>query len=384
MKAKRQKFQPGWFTTIGGLVPPILALLNPLSPSVTAMSTLIGATLGALVDGAGYLRDCGGTIWYRSLIALYRKLARDFEDSILHSWKVIDDAYPIIITQLSHAKLIKESDLRLKNREALSSLHLFLLGSRCWDGIPRWESLALLQSVDKWEVCTASIHVGIEAALMIMAEDFEVPLQVVGRFANGIEQVEALNKGLDVDFAVIADANVFMAAHQTTIDSYRYLLPCFWQKQHIITPSGSRKYHHRRLWYATCSSGEEQVRLQTQSIAEYLGDTPGQLEIRELPNKILELEKGEGLIAWEPFISMYCFPGATLTQLEAGDYRLSTSLYCHRRLNTIASLHIRNAFQECLIAAWNRARMSYSETAIRLLLRSGYGKSFGKAGRPID
>ena len=197
---------------------------------------------------------------------------------------------------------------------------------------------------------------------MVMAEDFGLPVHVVGGFANGIEQVEALNSGIDVDFAVIADANVFMAAHQSTVNSYRYLLPCFWQKQYLITPSDRRGYHHQLLWYANGSSGEEQVRLRAHSLDAYLTDIPRRLEIHELSNKILELEKGEGLLAWEPFVSMYCFPGASLDALEAGDYRLSTSLYCHR--GSIQSTHFPGGMpfrsvlsllgtaRKCLIQRW--------------------------------
>jgi hypothetical protein len=383
MMAKGQKFQPGWFTAIGGLVPPILALLGPLSPTTGAESALIGSTVGALVDGITYIRAHGGPAWYRNLRALYRKLGRDFEDSIIHSWDMIDSAYPTIITQLARAGLVKESDPRLNNRDAPSSLRPFLVGSRCWEGIPRWESLNLVESAGRWVVCTASIHAGIEAALMVMTEEFGLPLHVVDGYSNGIEQVEALNSGIDADFAVIADANVFMAANKITVNSYRYLLPCFWQKQYLVAPSDRRGYHHRLLWYATGSSGEEQVRLRAQSLTPYLSDVPQQLEIQDLPNKILELDKGEGLIAWEPFISVYCYPGASLDALEVGDYRLSTSLYCHKRLNTAASMPLRNAFQECFIAAWNRAKMSYPEMAVRLLARSEYGRSFGNASRPV-
>ena len=139
MRSKGKTFQPGWLTTVGGLVPSVLALLGPLSPSVVAASTLIGSTIGALVDGAGYLRDRGGPIWYRNLRALCHKLARDFEDSILHSWEVIEAAHPTIITRLASSGLVRESDPRLNNRGAPSSLRPFLIGSRCWEGIPRWE-----------------------------------------------------------------------------------------------------------------------------------------------------------------------------------------------------------------------------------------------------
>ncbi len=202
---------------------------------------------------------------------------------------------------------------------------------------------------------------------MVLNEDYGVPLTIERCYAHGIEQVSALNKGDHFDFAIMADPNVFMTANAKTANDYRFLLPCGWQTNHIVRRRAPKSYNAPRVWYAAGSSGEEQLLLGLE-IGIVDRDARAPLSIEDISDKIDELDEGEAVIAWEPLITLHGVREKSFEAAATSKYRLSTSLYCQRSLNSTAAAPVRNAFQDCLIASWNLARIYQIQTSLRMLL----------------
>ncbi len=377
MKRER-KFTPGWMTAAGAALGPLVALLSTDSPVIMAGSGLLGTAAGVPLDYTIHaLHNLPLKDVIRNFRGVFSKLDADLRDNTLRSWEINAASYNKICAQLERADLLSFGDTRIRNARARESLKSYLAHSNCRRGEPRQESLSMLHAFGPITFSTASIHAGIKAAILIIVEDFGLPLKVIEGYANGVEQVEALNNGAYVDFAVIADANVFMAANKATCERYRLILPCFWQKQHAISRKGTVSSDGSLLWYSWGTTGEEQLRLKTRSVTDF-GEYGG-FPVDEMITRIHRLDYGETLLGWDPIVFMNCTQENELVSSIVDDYQLSNSLYCHRSLNSPTGTVIQNAFQDCLVAAWNKARIERAEMLVRLMAVSDYRKQFSRA-----
>ncbi|RDH83607.1 MAG: hypothetical protein DIZ78_13915 [endosymbiont of Escarpia spicata] len=214
------------------------------------------------------------------------------------------------------------------------------------------------------------------AAFQIAINDFGVMLEVESDYAHGIAQVDALNAGEEFDFLIIADANMFMAAAKPTVQSYRLLMPCFMQTQYIVTNPTMYSYDARRLWFANASTGEAQFKMKTPDIKQYIREKPNTLEISDVQNKFLELDRGEAIISWEPIISVHGNNRPDLIVTPSNGYKVTTSMYCNKSFNSPSTMQIRSALQEVLIAAWNKARLEPLTAHLRMLQNSELRKEY--------
>jgi len=369
----QKSWSPGWFSLIGST-----AVAAGTAPHAVLPIILAGAAAGLALDGTAHLWLKEATQnWIRNLQAIEQKLKLDLATGTLKSWTDISAAYDAIRIQLW------DSGVASRNSPVLAaklsrSLQTYLRFSQCWDGKPLPQSLELLQLFGPLHVQTASINAGIEAALLIMKENFGIPLVIQSDYVNGIAMTEALSRGDRPDFVIGSDANFFLIGTAKTESSYRLTLPCGWQKHYKIGRIRTQSYNKRQLWYARGSTAQHQIMLKRESTRAYAPKDQKEFIHTEMGSRINDLNPGQVVISWDPFVSLFCTPGSELVAKEIADYRLSTSLFCHTSLCTSSSSIIRNAFQDAFIAAWNKARIDSREMSVRLLLDSNFRSEFRK------
>ncbi len=148
-RSRKPQYQPGWFSMFGGLIGAAAATTPPLTPisfQITAGSTIVGAGIDVACMRAN--DDVGAFI--RRHRAIFGKLREDHRQSVLHDWPAIEAAHVGVLQRLLSTKLARLDDARLRSSDNLASLKRYLVASRCWEGAPRPESIALLKALGPW------------------------------------------------------------------------------------------------------------------------------------------------------------------------------------------------------------------------------------------
>ncbi len=348
------------------------AAVGPYLNSVPAVAAAAGAAGASVVYAASILRPIASREMTR-LGALKRKLREDLVFSPMTSWAELEKAR----REVSTRQLSRGGPPSITQRFGISrnSLKRSCANSTCWSGIPSTGALDALRAYGPVRVSTESIHPGVDAALLVMREDFGIQIEQARSPYSGVEQVESLNAGGEADFLIVADANMALASCGKTLMLYRYLFPCFSQRQFVVDKVGVRTPSGRRLIVGASSTGQEQS-------LYFPGSIPGrpitdheQVTIGLLGAAIPELSAGESIIIWDPIVSMFAMQPELNIHRDA-PFWFSTSLYCHRSLCAGAGPLLRDAFLDCFIAAWNVARAQPRVMLIRLLFDVNFWSRF--------
>jgi hypothetical protein len=362
------KIKTGFWSTIGGgFGVPIAQAYDPTLSMASILQIAFASTATGIVADSfaeSISLKVGSPV--RSQLAIRDKLRAEFAQSPLRSWSDIELKRANVVKNLARAGLADTQDHRLKGESNLPSLRKYLVLSNCWDGKPRSESVKILQKNGPFLINATSHNTSIQAGLNVMEQDFGIRLQIDGAYWHGVEQVAAIDSGKEAEFSIVADSNVFFAQHNRMAKDYRLLIPCFLGSHKLVRKRGVRKHDSPRLYFASGTSAEEQVLLGDD--LQFLSKTENRaLDVKDLIEKLRELTPEEGIIAWDPLLRLHNIPRHEYLIDETTSYRFSTSLYCHKTLLARQDAYILNAFQDCFIAAWNRARIYELESYVRLV-----------------
>jgi hypothetical protein len=375
---RRRLWNPSIWAAAGGLIGGYAHWLDPSISEGSLLALVTAATgLGIGIDSGEELLSKLDVV-VSSPVAIRDKLRSDFGRSPLRNWSELESAHRLVVEKLTRAGLASSQDDLLKGSADIQLLRRYLQHSDCWRGTPRWRSVKILQQSGPLAINATSHNTALQSALIRMSEDFGIPLKVDSRYWHGVEQVEAINNGNYADFAIIVDANVFLASHNRMAKDYRLLIPCCWQKHKIIRRRAPGKFDRSLIWYADGTSAQEQALLGQDIGVRERPAEQRRIDVSEIIRKVDELNYEEGLIAWEPLITLHGILRRGFVVNETPNYDFSTSLYCHNKLLSVRNTEIVHAFEDCLVAAWNLARINEAESFVRLLLGSDCRANFNR------
>jgi len=360
--------QPGWFTAIGSVAPTVADAVLFKSPgAASGLDALLGSIGGFALDTAlGAASQNEVRIWWKAFKSINAKLQLDFASSSISSWAQVVDGRRNLRMRVELSGMSGALSKTIVPNAKLNSLRQTLALSGCWDGYPLARSVELVRSLGPLVINVEGIHCAVASTMLILKENFGLPIELV-RFDNAIEQVRYLNRGGNVDFMLVADMEFLALSSLEVRRRFSVVTPCFNIKQHIIGRKGDRSYHAKRLWISPTTTAEETIRIGATSPSEFNGELKYNLDISEIPNKIEELDHGEYISAWEPFVSIYCSGNAKYTARLVENYTSTVSIVYNREKYPSA---VRDAFLDCFISAWNRSRIYQTEACVSRLLKN--------------
>lgn len=236
-------------------------------------------------------------------------------------------------------------------------LDLSTISNLSWFGVPERKSvntvLDAVQAIGRpILVSCSSINAAAYATLKRFSRD-GIPIDVIPNDASGREQAISIAKEPKFDFAVCADAPLFLDQHDN-VRIYSKIFEIYRETQFVLRKRGPAKSGSPRAHVYEASSAKQQFLLDR-----------GQKDKSPLPAALIEvplidmadfalapqiMRPGDLLFAWGA-LARSLITNPSLVKLRGSEFELTVSMFCHPRWSSRTG--VLNAFLDVFAAEWN-------------------------------
>ena len=276
------------------------------------------------------------------------KLNLDFSRSVLFSRESVLGAHQTACQLVSGSGLLSSSGAD----KLLSATHDFFVPSGLhFSSITH--DLEVLNRQPPFRVCCSAIYPGVAAALVMLRDDFKLPLNLEVLHSNSIEMIESLSRGKEYDI-IFSAQDPFYIVGGSTKQKYQPLLPILSTPQWLYYGTKYGLSKNREVYVVPGSSGYTHYLSQKSGLLA--GASVKEIDSLSILHRALNLGAGEMLAAWSPIASVLDRE-SSLSKMDESLYTIFVHAFPNvsNWLKTGASRAVMGSFLRCFIYAFNVA-----------------------------